>query len=98
MASEFVEAAAEAAKKVGELLMAMLPEARTSKEIRTKRNPADLVTRADRMSEDLIVGLLRERFPDHGILAEEGSQYPGAEILGAFLVEDTVVGEALAQQ
>lgn len=79
MASEFVEAAAEAAHKVGELLLAMLPEARTSKEIRTKRNPADLVTRADRMSEDLIVGLLRERFPDHGILAEEGSQHPGAE-------------------
>lgn len=79
MASEFVEAAAEAAHKVGELLLAMLPEARTRKEIRTKRNPADLVTRADRMSEDLIVGMLRERFPDHGILAEEGSQYPGAE-------------------
>ena len=79
MASEFVEAASEAALKVGELLMAMLPETRTSKEIRTKRNPTDLVTRADRMSEDLIVGLLRERFPAHGILAEEGSQHPGAE-------------------
>jgi len=79
MASEFVEAAAEAAHKVGELLLTMLPEARSRKEIRTKRNPADLVTRADRMSEDLIVGMLRERFPDHGILAEEGSQHPGAE-------------------
>ena len=79
MASAFVEAAAEAAGRVGELLMAMLPEARTAKGIRTKRNPADLVTRADRLSEDLIVGLLRERFPDHGIVAEEGSRRPGAE-------------------
>jgi len=79
MASQFVEVAAEAAHKVGELLLAMLPEARTSKEVRTKRNPADLVTRADRMSEDLIVGMLRERFPDHGILAEEGAEHPGAE-------------------
>jgi len=79
MASEFVEAASEAALKVGELLLAMLPEARTSKEIRTKRNPTDLVTRADRMSEDLIVGLLRERFPDHGIFAEEGTQHPGTD-------------------
>jgi len=79
MASEFVEAAAEAAHKSGELLLAMLPEARTEMEIRTKRTPADLVTRADRMSEDLIVGMLRERFPDHGILAEEGSHRPGGE-------------------
>lgn len=79
MASEFVETAAEAAHHVGELLMKMLPETRGNKEIRTKRNPADLVTRADRMSEDLIVGLLRQRFPDHGILAEEGSHHPGAE-------------------
>lgn len=79
MASEFVETAAEAAHRVGELLMKMLPETRGSKEIRTKRNPADLVTRADRMSEELIVALLRERFPDHAILAEEGTRHPGAE-------------------
>jgi myo-inositol-1(or 4)-monophosphatase len=55
----------------------MLPEAPASKQIRTKRNPGDLVTRADRMVEDLIVGYLRTRFPDHGILAEEGSAHRG---------------------
>src|SRR6185295_13505966 len=31
----------------------------------------DFVTRADRESEAAIVGLLRERFPDHHVLAEE---------------------------
>lgn len=57
--------------------MSLLPETRVSKQIGFKRNPADLVTRADRMAEDLIVGLLRERFPDHGLLAEEGTGVEG---------------------
>jgi len=35
----------------------------------------DLVTELDTASESMIVGMLLERFPDHGILAEEGS-YP----------------------
>jgi myo-inositol-1(or 4)-monophosphatase len=33
----------------------------------------DLVTEADRASEKLIVERLKTRFPEHGILAEEGS-------------------------
>ena len=36
---------------------------------------ADLVTVADRRSEALIVGRLRERFPDHAIVAEEGGNH-----------------------
>ncbi len=35
----------------------------------------DLVTEIDRESERLIVGHLLDRFPDHGIIAEEG-EYP----------------------
>ena len=35
----------------------------------------DLVTEVDRLCEDLIVGTLREAFPDHDFLAEENS-YP----------------------
>lgn len=77
MLSEFVEAAAGAAREAGTLLMAMLPETQAVKQVTFKRNPADLVTRADRMAEDLIVGLLRQRFPDHGIIAEEGSERAG---------------------
>lgn len=38
----------------------------------------DLVTELDTASEELIVGMLLERFPDHGILAEEG-QYPAGD-------------------
>lgn len=79
MASEFVEAAAEAAGQVGAILLRMLPESLESKQVSFKRNPTDLVTRADRMSEELIVGLLRERFPGHGILAEEGTLHAGEE-------------------
>jgi len=79
MPSEFVEAAIEAAQQVGVILLRMLPESHESKQVSFKRNPTDLVTRADRMSEEIIVGLLRERFPDHGILAEEGTLHEGKE-------------------
>lgn len=79
MFSEFLDAASLIAAKAGEMLMAMLPETREAKGIRTKRNPADLVTRADRSVEDLVVDYLRQRFPDHGVLAEEGSLHEGKE-------------------
>jgi myo-inositol-1(or 4)-monophosphatase len=79
MPSVFVDAAIEAALQVGAILLRMLPESHESKQVSFKRNPADLVTRADRMSEEIIVGLLRERFPDHGILAEEGTLHQGEE-------------------
>lgn len=36
------------------------------------KGPFDLVTDIDRASEALIVAAIRERFPDHTILAEEG--------------------------
>lgn len=79
MPSPFVDAAIDAALQVGAMLRRMLPESHESKQVSFKRNPTDLVTRADRMSEEIIVGLLRERFPDHGILAEEGTVYKGEE-------------------
>ncbi len=77
--SEFLAAAIDAALQAGKLLGRMLFDSRASKRISTKRNPADLVTRADRMAEDLITGLLRQRFPDHGVLAEEGTAHAGKE-------------------
>ncbi len=40
------------------------------------------VTSADRESEDFLYGRIRERFPDHGIVAEEGSRAEGG---GEFL-------------
>lgn len=38
-----------------------------------KSSSIDLVTEYDQMAEDLVVGKLIEAFPDHGIVAEEGS-------------------------
>jgi myo-inositol-1(or 4)-monophosphatase len=42
------------------------------------KNVADIVTEADRASEDLLVAAIRDRFPDHGILAEESGHHLGA--------------------
>jgi myo-inositol-1(or 4)-monophosphatase len=38
----------------------------------------DLVTAADRASESLIVKILRERYPSHSIVAEEGGEHTGS--------------------
>jgi myo-inositol-1(or 4)-monophosphatase len=44
------------------------------------KGEVDLVTIADRTSEELIVNRLRARWPEHGIVAEEGTRSdPGAE-------------------
>src|SRR5256885_7295925 len=77
--SEFLSAAMEAASQAGIRLREMLGDSHASKGVTTKRGPADLVTRADRMTEDLIVGLLRARFPSHGVAAEEGTAHTGQE-------------------
>jgi len=75
--SNFVRVAAAAAREAGTVFQSMLSESREAKQVRSKRNAADLVTRADRMAEELIVGRLRSAFPDHGILAEEGTDRQG---------------------
>ena len=45
----------------------------------SKAAEVDLVTEYDRLAEAAIVDLLRARFPDHAILAEEGGARPGDE-------------------
>src|SRR3989454_11330090 len=77
--SEFLSAAMEAALQAGTRLREMLGDSPASKGVTTKRNAADLVTQADRMTEDRIVRLLRERFPNHGVVAEEGTAHPGGD-------------------
>jgi myo-inositol-1(or 4)-monophosphatase len=43
-----------------------------------RKGRIDLVTEYDRRSEALVLGRIRERFPDHGVLAEEsGTHAPG---------------------
>lgn len=61
------------AHRAGALLLAATERERSF----TPKQHADLVTDADRASEDLIVAALRERFPTHAILAEEGGDHPG---------------------
>lgn len=66
--SEILVAAEEAAREAGRGLLELVG---TSLDVRRK-GAVDLVTRADRASEERILRLVRERFPDHSILAEEG--------------------------
>lgn len=77
MGSDFLAVAERAARDAGEILNAMLPETQLVKEVAFKRNPTDLVTRADREAEEIVVRTLRAAFPSHGILGEEGSQHAG---------------------
>jgi len=64
----FLEVAIETAHEAGAILRA---EFARPKKISYK-GEVDIVTESDRRSEALIVSRLRERFPEHGIVAEEG--------------------------
>ena len=66
--ANFLDAAIEIAREAGEVLMAHRGVAFELK------GEHDLVTAADRASEKLVISRLQERFPDHGIFAEEGGR------------------------
>ena len=68
---DFLDAAIEIAREAGQLLMAHRGVGFELK------GTFDLVTAADRASEQLVIKRLQERFPEHGIVAEEGG---GAEL------------------
>ncbi|MBI2819572.1 MAG: inositol monophosphatase [Acidobacteria bacterium] len=68
---EILDHASEIARQAGALLRGYF-ERRVRVEY---KGEVDLVTEADRASEALIVGELRKRFPDHGVIAEEGGGY-----------------------
>lgn len=46
-----------------------------------KSNPGDLVTEADKETEEFLVSKIQEKYPEHGIISEErvGEINPGAE-------------------
>ncbi|MFN8177036.1 MAG: inositol monophosphatase family protein [bacterium] len=74
--SDLLAAAVDMARRAGDLLLELFAR---GVEVERK-GEVDLVTRADRASEELIVGEIRRRFPDHDVLAEErggGSQGEG---------------------
>ena len=65
--------AVNAAREAGSILISNL-----GSDIRCDfKGEIDLVTDIDRKVEDLIVSAINETFPDHGILAEEGTEHLG---------------------
>ena len=64
----YLDAAIEIAREAGQILLAHRGVGFELK------GAYDLVTAADRASEQLIVERLRGRFPQHGIVAEEGGR------------------------
>jgi len=76
---QFLDVAIEAAREAGSILLA---EFDRPQKIGYK-GEVDLVTEADRRSEQAVVARLRSHFPRHAILGEEGGGYestaPGAK-------------------
>ncbi|MBM3470937.1 MAG: inositol monophosphatase [Armatimonadetes bacterium] len=88
--SETAAFALETAREAAALVMGILPESRVEKQVRLK-TATDLVTRADHEAERLIAARIRARFPDHGMLGEEGTTNDGT---GPCWVVDPVDGTA----
>ncbi len=66
-AAAILEQAVRAAREAGEWIFGRLGSITRVE----KKERADFVTSADRYSEDLIIRILKDAFPDHVILAEE---------------------------
>jgi len=88
--SETAAFALETAREAAALVMGILPESSAEKQVRLK-SATDLVTRADHEAERLIATRIRARFPNHGLLGEEGTSNDGS---GPCWVVDPVDGTA----
>lgn len=71
--SEFLDIAEEAARQAGRLLL----DQRGSRLNIEKKGKVDLVTDADRRSEDMIRKIITGKFPYHRFIAEEGTESKG---------------------
>lgn len=74
--SNYISVASEIARRAGVLLMEYF-----TRGVKTEykgEGTVDVVTDADRASEKLIVESLRQTFPDHGIVGEEGARSQSA--------------------
>jgi len=77
---DYIRTASEIARQAGALLLEYLARGVTTEY--KGAGTVDVVTAADRASEKLIVESLRDAFPDHGIIGEEGSRtQPSGEYL-----------------
>ncbi len=70
---ELVDACVEAGRRGGAILAERFTQPRTSE----RKGRIDLVTDADRASEEAVVGFLRTRFPAAAGLAEESGEHAG---------------------
>ena len=68
MLNKYLEFAKRLARRAGRLIHSL--EGKCAK-AKTKSTELDLVTRADKLSEQLIISAIRKRFPSHQILSEE---------------------------
>jgi myo-inositol-1(or 4)-monophosphatase len=75
IADAALTAAVDAARAGGEVLQAV---DRTRLDVTLKDGRSDMTTSADRASQAAVVRLLREAFPAHGIVGEEGDE-PGTD-------------------
>ena len=75
MHKNYLEAAVEIAQESGKILM---EEFFRPLDIRYKGDEVDLVTQADKRSEQAIVSRLTKYFPEHAIAAEEGTGHESA--------------------
>jgi myo-inositol-1(or 4)-monophosphatase len=71
MPGEFAGFARDISVEAGTILLRGFRSERT---VVSYKSRTDLVTDADRASEDFLVGRISKRFPDHAIIAEEGSR------------------------
>lgn len=75
MAHEFADFAREISLEAGSILLRGF---RSAKTVISYKSKTDLVTDADRASEKHLVERISKRFPDHAIIAEEGSRKEAA--------------------
>lgn len=83
---DFIEVAMESARKAGKIQIKNLGKLKSIsfKDVKGKN---DIVTKIDTECEDLIISKLRERFPRHSILAEEGGNHNNSDSQYKWIVD-----------
>ncbi|WP_459499725.1 inositol monophosphatase family protein [Bacillus sp. C1] len=76
-------------REAGERLIASLQKTLI---VETKSNAADLVTNMDRETEQFLIGRIKETFPEHSILGEEGYGDEVASLDGIVWLIDPIDG------
>ncbi|MBE3594302.1 MAG: inositol monophosphatase [Candidatus Carbobacillus altaicus] len=80
--NNFLEFARTLASGAGELIRERL-YAHKDLKIKTKSSPTDLVTEIDREVEEWIAERIKETYPEHGMLGEEGTEREGSSAGGS---------------